>query len=211
MIVAAAAVIVVLVAFFLLFVKPKQGELSDGESRVQAEQQRTISLQAELQRLQSLQAEAPKLQARLQKIRDLVPQTNQVPNFIFQVQEAADSSGVSFVSVAPDLPKPPPEGASLAEVRLSIQAGGGYFALQDFLRRLYSLDRAVRVDTLTFTGTGSSGETGGAATTATASAGEIQVQMSGRIFYELPPGASAAATPGAPAPAATPSPTETTS
>ena len=200
MIIAVALMILVLLLFFVFFIRPRQGKVADLNQQVEAENQRTVQLNAELQRLKSLQANAPRLQARLQKVRDLVPQSNQVPNFIFQVQEAADSSGVSFVSIAPELPKAPPEGASLAEVRLTIDAGGGYFALQDFIRRLYSLDRAVRIDTLTLTsnvagaGTASTSSSSEAGAAPPSTNGEITSSMTARIFYELPAGASTSST-----------------
>ena len=220
MILAAVGVVVVVILVFVVLVNPKRSELSDVKNQVQTEQQKTVTLQAQLAQLRSLQKQAPKLEAQLQKFKELVPQTNDVPNFIFQVQEAADASGVSFVSIAPELPKPPPEGASLAEVRTTIDAGGGYFALQDFVRRLYALDRAVRIDTLAFqsnvssgsssssSGTsGTIGTTGGSGT----SPGEITVEMVARIFFELPPGSSSTSTTTTetPAPATTPVPTST--
>ena len=220
LILAIVGVVLVVLMVFVLLVNPKRAELSDVKTQVQTEQQKTVSLQAQLSQLRALEKNAPRLEANLQKFRELVPKTNDVPNFIFQVQEAADSSGVTFVSIAPELPKPPPEGAPLAEVRITISTGGGYFALQDFIRRLYALDRAVRIDTLDFVSnvaTGSSGSstsggsTAGSTTTTPAEAGEITVTMATRIFYELPPGASTTTEPGtttsAPAPASTPVPT----
>ena len=56
-----------------------------------------MQLQAQLQQLKQLQANAPKLQAELDDIRKLVPQTHEVPNFIFQTQQAANQAGVSFL------------------------------------------------------------------------------------------------------------------
>ena len=106
-----------------------------------------------------------------------------MPNFIFLVQEAADEAGVDFVNITPELPKTPPEGAPVAEVRATIGAGGGYFSVQDFLRRLYDLDRALRVDSVTMAG--EEEETG--ATTLT-------LDMVSRIFFEPPGGVAGAAT-----------------
>jgi hypothetical protein len=93
------------------------------------------------------------------------------------------------------VPKPPPEGAQVAEIRAVIGAEGDYFALQDFLRRLYDLDRALRIDNLAITSEEDQ-ETDQLTVTLTATA---------RIFFELPAGGAAAAPPGTtPAPAPTP-------
>ena len=191
-------VVVVLIAFFFFFIRPRQQELTQVREDVEAEEARTVQLQAELQRLQDLQANAPELEAELAKIRGFVPKDDEIPNFIFLVQDAANAAGVDFVQITPELPKPPPEGAALAEIRSSIGAGGGYFAIQDFIRRLYALDRAVRLDNLSLTGSEDS-ETGEVT---------ITISSNARIFFEAPAAATAAIDPATGLPVeATPTPT----
>lgn len=194
MILTVVASALVLAVFFFLFIKPRQTELGQVKDDVEAEQTRTVQLRSELRRLQALQENAPKLEAELARFRELVPRNHEVPNFIFLVQEAADEAGVDFVNITPELPKTPPEGAPVAEVRATIGAGGGYFSIQDFLRRLYDLDRALRVDSVTMAGQEEeTGET------------TITLDMISRVFFEPPGGISAGA--GA---AATGTATETT-
>ncbi|MFP5353158.1 MAG: type 4a pilus biogenesis protein PilO [Actinomycetota bacterium] len=192
-------VIVVLIVFFFLFLKPRQDELATVREDIEAEETRTVQLRAELARLQDLQANAPQLQAELAKIRGFVPQDDEVPNFIFLVQDAANAAGVDFVQITPELPKPPPEGAALAEIRISIGAGGGYFSIQDFIRRLHALDRAVRIDNLTLTGVED------------ATTGELTITMTStaRIFFEAPAVATGTADAGSSQPSGTPAPTPT--
>ena len=181
LILAVLGVVVLLVAFYFLFIRPRQQELVRVNEEIEAEEGRTLRLQAELERLQDLQANAPELQAELAKIRGFVPRDDEVPNFIFLVQDAANAAGVDFVQITPELPKPPPEGAALAEIRTTIGAGGGYFAIQDFIRRLHALDRAVRIDNLSLTGTEDT-ETGEV---------DILMNSTARIFFEVPGGAPA--------------------
>ncbi|MGI8519326.1 MAG: type 4a pilus biogenesis protein PilO, partial [Actinomycetota bacterium] len=142
-------VVAVGVATFFFAVKPRQDELGKVRDNVAKEQDRTQSLEAELAHRQQLQENAPQLEAQIAKYRELVPEDDQVANFIFQVQETANESGVGFVEITPELPTPPAEGAEVAEVKSIIGARGGYFAVQDFFRRLYGLDRAVRIDQVT--------------------------------------------------------------
>jgi Tfp pilus assembly protein PilO len=193
MILAVVGAVAVAAAAFFFAVRPRQQELGRVRADVEQEENRTQQLEAELARLQQLQRNAPELEARLARYRELVPEDDQVPNFIFQVQEAANQAGVGFVEITPELPKPPPEGAQVAEVRTLIGAKGGYFAVQDFFRRLYDLDRAVRVDNLTMAG--AEDETTGETL--------IDLDMTARVFFELPAGAAAAAptTETVPAPA----------
>ncbi len=188
------AVLVVLLAYMLL-IRPRQSELTDVEAEVAQEENLTVQLAADLDRLRDLQRNAPKLQAELERIRDLVPQDHEVANFLFQVNAAANASGVEFLQISPELPKSPPEGAALAEVRITIGGSGGYFAIQDFVRRLYALDRALRIDIFDLT--------------ADTTEGDIALTATARIFFELPGGVAGAATvpvtptTPAPAPAAT--------
>ena len=190
---AVAAAVVVLLAFFLL-IRPRQSELADVQRQVEDEENLTLSLRAQLDNLQDLQARAPQLQAELDRIRELVPQEHEVPNFIFQVTAAAAASGVEVVQLTPELPKQPPEGAQLAEVRIAIGGEGGYFAIQDFVRRLYSLDRALRIDILELI--------------ADETERDIQLTATARIFFEAPPGVAGIAptTPASPTTPAAPTP-----
>ena len=192
-------VLVVLVAFFFFAIRPRQQELARIEEEISAEESRTNQLEAELARLKDLQANAPELQAELAKIRGFVPRDDEVPNFIFLVQDAANTAGVDFVQITPELPKPPPEGAALAEIRVTIGAGGGYFSIQDFIRRLHGLDRAVRLDNISLSG-------------AEDEAGNVRITFSStaRIFFEAPAAATTAVDPaaGQPDPAATTTPAE---
>ena len=190
------------VAVYFLLVRSRQGELDTLNESISAETARTAQLEAELSRLRDLQRRAPELQAELDRFRDLVPENHETPNLVFMIDEAAKESGISFVDIAPELPKSPPEGAPLAEVRMTIGGEGGYFALQDFIRRLYDLDRALRVDNITMAGTEE--QTGGTTITLTVTA---------RVFFDLPaaPGTSTTAPSNTTAPPAgtTPAPTTT--
>ena len=200
LILAVLGVVVVLLAFFFLFIRPRQQELKRVEAEIVTEEERTVQLEAELERLESLQADAPELQAELAKIRGFVPRDDEVPNFIFLVQDAANTAGVDFVQITPELPKPPPEGAALAEIRVQIGAGGGYFAIQDFIRRLHALDRALRIDNMTLD----------AAQVEGSDENRLALLATARIFFEAPTAATGAVDPATGLPAATPAPSPTT-
>lgn len=182
--------VALLLAYFFV-VEPEQNALGKVRDSVAAEESRTQTLSVELARLEGLQERAPELQANLDEISDMVPRENQVPNFIFQVQDQADQAGLDFLQVTPELPKSPPEGAQLAEIRASISAKGGFFTVQDFIRRLYDLDRALRIDNFTLASE-EDPETGETV---------VSLQMAARIFFELPEGSAATTAPGTTTPA----------
>ena len=214
-IVVSIATLVVCVLFFVLFIRPRQADLRSVNEEITAAQDENQSLNIELERLKALQADAPELNATLEQIRGFVPKDDELPNFIFQVQEAANLAGVGFVQVTPELPKTPPEQAPLAEIRTTIRAQGGYFSLQDFVRRLYALDRALRIDTLSIAAEGAEAagtDTGTTTGTLGAEEGDLTLNIAARVFFELPEGAAVGAAPApgtTPAPATTPAPTDT--
>lgn len=195
-ILAAVVVLVVCLLMYFFFISPQREELARVREQIEAAENQTTQLRVELQRLRELQANAPELQAELARIRQFVPRRPELANFIFQIQRAADQAGLDFVEITPELPAPPPEGAALAEVRSQIGAAGGYFALQDFIRRLYNLDRSVRVDN--FSINVQSTEPFGV---------RLSMSSSVRVFYELPEPAGTATTTGVPVGSPTPTPT----
>jgi Tfp pilus assembly protein PilO len=196
-ILAVVGVIIFSLLLYFFFVSPKRNELADVNLQIEQEESRTAVLNAELQRLRQLQANEPELRAELEQIRSFVPVRPELANFIFQVQDAANAAGLDFVEITPELPKTPPEGAAVAQVRATIGATGGYFALQDFTRRLYNLDRALRVDTVSI-GVQSLEPFGT----------RLTMTIAARVFYELPESAIPT-TVGTPAPGVTPTPTVT--
>ena len=209
MILAVVLSLVVSGAFYFFFVKSRQSELSEVKADVESARSETVSLTAELSRLKGLQENAPKLEARLNEFREAVPQEDQVANLIFQVQDAANKSGINFVQVDPDVASPPLEGAQVAQVKVVIGAKGGYFSLQDFVRRLYDLDRALRIDQMDMVANEESD-------TSTSVTDRISMMATARIFFEMPTGGVQAApgtvpaAPVVPAPTTTPAPESTT-
>ena len=201
--------VLVMALMFFLLINPRKGELAEAKEAVEAAETETVVLQTELTRLEGLQKNAPQLQAALDQIRELVPEDDNVSNFVFQTQEEADKAGLDFVSITPQLPKPPPEGAPLAEVKIDIGAKGTYFTIQDFIRRLTELDRAVRIDGFQMKAVVEEGT----------EESLIELTAVARVFFEQPAGgavapgvAPAPVTAPTPAPSteATPAPTETT-
>lgn len=178
LIVTGVVALVVCLIFYFFFIRPRKGDLSRTRSEVTTADNLTSSLRATLQDLEQLREDAPRLNAELEEFRDLVPQRNDVANFVLQVQDAATASGVLFAQVDPDAPRIPPEAAPLAQVRVTIAAQGGYFSVQDFMRRMTELDRAVGIDVLTLQTEEDEEEI--------RTRGRINLQMAVRIFFELP-------------------------
>ena len=192
LILGSVATVLVMAMIFFFLVGPRRTQLKETDAQVVAAESQTVVLKTELARLESLQKRAPQLQAALDDISDLVPEDNRLSSFVFQVQQEANRAGLDFISITPQLPKTPPEGAPLAEIKIDIGAKGSFFTIQDFIRRLTELDRAVRVDGFNMATVEEEG-----------SSDVVELTASARIFFEQPAGTVAATAPGA-----TPAPTE---
>jgi Tfp pilus assembly protein PilO len=179
-ILAGVAAFFVCLLFFFFFIRPRQGQLGDVNKSIDVALNEQQSLEGQLAQLEALRDQAPQMNALLEEIRGYVPKGNETANFILQVQEAANLAGVTVLQLTPELPKQPPEGAPLAEIRFTIRATGGYFALQDFVRRVYDLDRAVRIDTLAITRP---------ETQEDQESDDVEMTSTARVFFEIPPGA----------------------
>ncbi len=183
--------VVVALLLYLFLVKPRSAEVDDLAALVAAEEVTTQTLQTQVQQLEALKEDAPRLEEELKTVRGFVPIKSQVDRFIDQIEKRAKEAGVDFVEVTPEVPKSPPEGASIAQIRLSIGASGTFFSLNDFVRLVYDMPRAIRIDLLSL----EADQTGTAVRI-------LNLRATARIFFELP---AAGAAPQ-PAPGATPEP-----
>lgn len=154
-----AMIVVAVLAFFVVF-KPQSDKIAQAREDVKSAQDDVQRLRLELQRLQALQQQAPKLRDEAMKLDAAVPNDPQLAAFILQVQDAANASGIEWVSVSPA----PPAASTNAqvpvqEVVVALNVEGGYFQVQDFLVRLEGLPRAVKVGNVSLSaqsaGTGS--------------------------------------------------------
>lgn len=151
-------VIVILAGWFLMVFRPNQQEVSDLRDEIEATQEEIVALEAQLLRLQALRDRAPELREEAARFSLALPTSPRVPDFILQVQEAANQAQVDFLTITPSLPAPFEGGTSgLQAVGVSISTTGSYFTLQDFIHRLERLDRAVRVNSFSLSAPGEGG------------------------------------------------------
>lgn len=169
MIATGVALAVMVIWYFILW-SPASADLEDARERTEAAEDEADLLQIRLQRLQDLQDRAPVLQSRLEELRAAVPDTPDLARFILESDEAANRSGIDFVSISPSPPAAPTEPGGPAVINVSINALGGYFQTLDFLNRLADLDRVIVIDTLSV----SASTQGGIV--------ELNATISGRLF-----------------------------
>jgi Tfp pilus assembly protein PilO len=190
---AIALVVVILAVFFLVL--PKMKDVSAAQDDLQAAEDQEITLEAQLKSLQDAQQEAPQTEQEIAAIDAAIPPTADLPELFRLLQSAADRSAVDFFSFTPGTPVVDPT-SSYSTIASQLTVSGGYFAIDEFLFLLETLQRAAKVTTLAITpSTGATGE----ATTSTSSS-TLQLQMTVEFYTtdtSAGPGSIPGPTPGA--------------
>jgi Tfp pilus assembly protein PilO len=148
-IIAGAILLVALLAVFLM-VLPKMSEVGETEDQLQEAQEQEINLAAQLNALEDAQAAAPETELEIAAIDAQVPQTADLPRLFRELQGAADRAAVDFFSFTPGTPVPNLTG-SYSTIASQITVSGGYFAIDQFLFLLETLQRAAKVTSLAVT------------------------------------------------------------
>lgn len=177
---AVIAVVVILAGWYLLLWSPASSDLDKAKARKTAAEQRQAQVQSEITRLRAAQRNEPQNRAKLETLRTAIPDDPALGQFIIDVNDAATRAGIDFVSISPSLPRAPAVVAAVtpttlagstattnttvagtvvtpaastapAEIAVTLQIGGGYFQVLDFLNRLDALPRLVVTDTLNMT------------------------------------------------------------
>jgi Tfp pilus assembly protein PilO len=183
----AIVLLVALLAVFLL-VLPKMSEVGETEDQLQETQDQEINLAAQLNALEDAEAAAPDTELEIAAIDEQVPPTADLPSLFRLLQGAADRATVDFFSFTPGTPVPNLTG-SYSTIASQITVSGGYFAIDEFLFLLETLQRAAKVTTLAVTPSA-----GGEGTTTT-STSNLQLQITVE-FYTTDSSAGPGSIPG---------------
>jgi len=182
-IIAGAILLVALLAVFLM-VLPKMSEVGETEDQLRQAQDQEINLAAQLNALEDAQAAAPETELEIAAIDAQVPQTADLPRLFRQLQGAADRAAVDFFSFTPGTPVPNLTG-SYSTIASQITVSGGYFAIDQFLFLIETLQRAAKVTSLAVTSS--------AGTTTSTSTLQLQITVE---FYTTDSSAGPGSIPG---------------
>ena len=201
---AIAGVVAVLLIFFLVL--PKKAEVEEAGKALTSAEQQEQELQLQLQQLEAARAAAPQATEEIRRLEELVPPTADLPGLILLLSGAANDAGVDLFTMAPGIPTPSTNG-QFSVIPTQVSVTGSYFAIEEFLYNVETLQRAGKVLSVSLTPGG-----GEAATTeTTTSTGELSSSMS-MEFYTTDMSAGPGSVPDAsPSPevAATPTPSAT--
>ena len=168
----------ILAAGWFLLISPKHGEASDLKAQAATQITANSSLAGQILMLKAQAKDLPKQQARLAAVAAKIPDNPNLPALVRSLTQAADDTGVVLVSLSPSAPTavaPPvaaapvsaaaapgagvtaakPAAASAASagtlmaITVNANVVGSYFQVEQFLDRVESLSRAMKVTTLT--------------------------------------------------------------
>ena len=153
-VVVVSVLVAVLALVFLLL--PRISAVGKRSDDLDAAVAKHDELTTQLAQLEEAKKEAKKVKKQLNRLQTKVPPTAELPSLIRLLQGAADTSAVDFMSVSPGTPSTTTAGVS--SIPLQINVTGSFFSVEEFLFKLETLPRAVRVTGLTVgSGAGDSG------------------------------------------------------
>jgi Tfp pilus assembly protein PilO len=99
--------LIAVVGWFVFAFRPAHSRLSELHAQVDKTQKQVADLEAQLRRLLALQRSEGELKAEATRMSTALPADPKVSDFIIQVQDAANSAGIDFLSISPSLPAEP--------------------------------------------------------------------------------------------------------
>jgi type IV pilus assembly protein PilO len=144
------AIVIIVIAFYFLLLSPLLGRLNEQAQARDDKQNQLAQVQQEVNELEQIRRRSPEIERQLLELSKRVPTQPQIPTFVVQVQEIADASGVTQLSVEPGDPAPPAGGGDYQVVPVTMQFNGTYDEMQDFLLRMRNLARLVTVTDVSY-------------------------------------------------------------
>jgi Tfp pilus assembly protein PilO len=138
------AVVLALLVFVAL-VKPKTAKLSDLKTQVDQANSQTQQLQVQISELADARRQAPEVKKELARLEALIPATTDEPGMLRRLKRSADRSAIELTSIGSGQPT---TAGPYSTIPVDIEVSGSYFAMQEYLFRLETFARAVKVTNL---------------------------------------------------------------
>ena len=143
-------IVIIIVGYYFLLLSPLLQRLDEQAQAREDKQAQLEQVQQEVNELEEVRRNSPEIQSQLLELSKRVPTQPQIPTLVVQVEEIADASGVTQLSVDPEPPTAPAGGGDYQVVPVTMQFDGTYDQMQDFLLRTRNLTRLVTVTDLSY-------------------------------------------------------------
>ncbi len=143
-------IVTIVVGFYFLLLSPLLQRLDEQAQARDDKQAQLEQVQQEVNELEEVRRNSPEIQRQLLELSKRVPTQPQIPTLVVQVEEIADASGVTQLTVDPEPPTAPDGGGDYQVVPVTMQFNGTYDQMQDFLLRTRNLSRLVTVTDVSY-------------------------------------------------------------
>jgi type IV pilus assembly protein PilO len=150
LILGALGIVLLIIIYYFLLLSPLLGRLDEQAQARESKQAQLEQVQQQVNELEEIRQDSPDIERQLLELSKRIPAQPQIPTFVVQVQEIADASGVTQLTVDPEPSTSPEGGGDYRVVPVTMQFKATYDEMQDFLLRTRNLARLVTVNTVTY-------------------------------------------------------------
>jgi len=143
-------IVILVIAFYFLLLSPLLQSLNEQDQARDQKQDQLAQVQQEVNELEEVRQNSPEIERQLLELSKRIPTQPQIPTFVVQVQEIADASGVTQLTVEPGDAAAPAGGGDYQVIPITMQFNGTYDEMQDFLLRMRNLARLVAVTDVSY-------------------------------------------------------------
>ena len=143
-------IVIIVIGFYFLLLSPLMQSLNEQAQAREDKQAQLEEVQQQVNELEEVRRNSPEIERQLLELSKRVPTQPQIPTLVVQVQEIADASGVTQLTVEPGDAAAPAGGGDYRVVPVPMQFNGTYEQMQDFLLRTRNLTRLVTVTDVSY-------------------------------------------------------------
>ena len=150
LILGALGIVLLIIIYYFLLLSPLLQRLGEQAQARQSKRAQLEQVQQQVNQLEEVRRQSPDIERQLLELSKRIPAQPQIPTFVVQVQEIADASGVTQLSVDPEPSTAPEGGGDYRVVPVTMQFKATYDEMQDFLLRTRDLARLVTVTNVSY-------------------------------------------------------------
>lgn len=150
LILGALAIVLLIVGFYFLLLNPLLGRLEEADRQREEREAQLAQLEQEVAELEEVRRNSPEIERQLLELSKRIPTQPEIPTLTVQIEEIAQDSGVTQISLIPGTPAPPPGGGDYTVQPITMSFEGTYEELQEFLRLTSNLARLTTVNDVTY-------------------------------------------------------------
>lgn len=143
--------ILVTAVWFVFFISPKRGEISDIDDEISAAQSTADGVRGEIGRLKDIRDSELTYRRAIADVQNSIPATPELAAFIEEVNLLAIETDVVVSNLTPSPPITLLEGQLFQPLTINIDAQGQFFEVLGFLYGLQDMERLVKVNSISLT------------------------------------------------------------